>query len=93
MHRRRGGRDDLGGRGEDGFGPAPVVGGRARWWSALVGAAGDSERHVVAVEEVELPVVARAFGMARFASAAWRSVGTERTGRGGAGSPPAAATR
>ena len=67
MHRRRGGRDDLGGRGEDGFGPAPVVGERARWWSALVGAAGDSERHVVAVEEVELPVVARAFGMARFA--------------------------
>ena len=67
MHRRRGGRDDLGGRGEDGFGRAHVVGERARWWSALVGAAGDSERHVVAVEEVELPVVARAFGMARFA--------------------------
>ena len=42
----------------------PVLGGADR---TLVGAAGDSERHVVAVEEVELPVVARAFGMARFA--------------------------
>ena len=29
---------------------------------AIVGTVGDSERHVVTVEEVELPVVARAFG-------------------------------
>ena len=67
MHRRRGGRDGHGDRGEEGFGTAPVVGERARRWSAFVGAAGDSERHVVAVEEVELPVMARALDIATFA--------------------------
>ena len=35
------------------------------WWrSTLVGAVGDSERHVVAVEQVGLPVMARALGVA-----------------------------
>ena len=53
--------------GEDECNNEPVVGERARWWSAIVGAAGDSEGHVVAFEEVELPVMARAFDIATFA--------------------------
>ena len=32
-----------------------------------MGAAGDSERHVVAAEEVDLPVIARAIDIATFA--------------------------
>ena len=34
----------------------------ASGWSAIVGAASDSERHVVAFEEIELSVIARAIG-------------------------------
>ena len=45
------------------MGTAPVVGELARWWLALVGTAGDSERSVVVVEEFEPPVMARALGI------------------------------
>ena len=62
MHRCRG---DRGGCGEDGFATARVGGGRARRVWVLAGAAGDSERHVVVVdEELELPVMARALALA-----------------------------
>ena len=45
------------------MGTAPVVDELARWWLALVGTAGDSERSVVVVEEFEPPVMARALGI------------------------------
>ena len=61
VHRCRG---DRGGCGEDGFATARVGGGRARRAWALAGAAGDSERHVVVDEELELPVMARALALA-----------------------------
>ena len=49
MNGQRSGRDDHGGRGEDGFGTALVVGERARLALAFAGAAGDSALHVVVV--------------------------------------------
>ena len=64
VRQRRGECDDHGGRGEEAFGTAPVVCGRVWWRSTLAGAAGDSERHLVPADVVELPVMARALGVA-----------------------------
>ena len=48
------------------MGTAPGVGKRARRAAAFVRAAGDSKRHDVVDEEFELPVMARALGIAPF---------------------------
>ena len=65
MPRRSSGRDGPGGGGEDGQAPRPSPS-NGRWASVLGGVVEDSELAVVVVvvEEIELPVTARAFVLA-----------------------------